>query len=212
MSGAERRRCGRRAARAPSWRAAPAPRCGRPQAPRSPGGPSGTPLRRARHRGLGALVQEREVGERPHDREADEGEDDGGAEAHGRQPIRRRGARATGARGAAHCEAVVNAVRSLDQVQVDSVSDRTFLLHVGGKIEVRGQVPVKTRDDLSMAYTPGVARVCSAIHEDVSKAWTLTIKHNTVAVVSDGSAVLGLGNIGPGAAMPVMEGKAMLFK
>jgi len=113
---------------------------------------------------------------------------------------------------AAHGEAVVNAVRGLDQVHVDSVSDRTFLLHVGGKIEVRGKVPVKTRDDLSMAYTPGVARVCTAIAEDPSKAWTLTIKANTVAVVTDGSAVLGLGNIGPGAAMPVMEGKAMLFK
>src|ERR687883_608849 len=102
---------------------------------------------------------------------------------------------------AAHGEAVVNAVRGLDQVEVDSVSDRTFLLHVGGKIEVRGKVPVKTRDDLSMAYTPGVARVCSAIHEDRAKAWTLTIKANTVAVVSDGSAVLGLGDIGPYAAL-----------
>ena len=113
---------------------------------------------------------------------------------------------------AAHGEAVVNAVRALDEVEVVSVSDRTFLLHVGGKIEVVGQAPVKTRDDLSMAYTPGVARVCSAIHDDVSKAWTLTIKANTVAVVTDGSAVLGLGDIGPHAAMPVMEGKAMLFK
>jgi malate dehydrogenase (oxaloacetate-decarboxylating) len=112
----------------------------------------------------------------------------------------------------AHGEAVTNAVRALDDVDVVSVSDRTFLLHVGGKIEVNGQVPVKTRDDLSMAYTPGVARVCSAIAEDRSKAWTLTIKANTVAVVSDGSAVLGLGDIGPHAAMPVMEGKALLFK
>src|SRR4051794_9288978 len=112
----------------------------------------------------------------------------------------------------AHGEAVVNAVRSLEDVDVVSVSDRTFLLHVGGKIEVVGQSPVKTRDDLSMAYTPGVARVCSAIAQDVSKAWTLTIKANTVAVVTDGSAVLGLGDIGPHAAMPVMEGKAMLFK
>src|SRR4051794_18962711 len=112
----------------------------------------------------------------------------------------------------AHGEAVVNAVKALPEVEVDFVSDRTFLMHVGGKIEVVGQVPVKTRDDLSMAYTPGVARVCSAIAEDVSKAWTLTIKANTVAVVSDGSAVLGLGDIGPHAAMPVMEGKAMLFK
>jgi malate dehydrogenase (oxaloacetate-decarboxylating) len=113
---------------------------------------------------------------------------------------------------AAHGEAVVSSVRSLDDVTVDSVSDRTFLLHVGGKIEVRPKVPVKTRDDLSMAYTPGVARVCMAIADDPAKAWTLTIKANTVAVVTDGTAVLGLGDIGPHAAMPVMEGKAMLFK
>src|SRR5205823_1196086 len=85
-------------------------------------------------------------------------------------------------------------------------------MHLGGKIEVRGKMSVKTRDDLSMAYTPGVARVCMAIHEDPVKAWALTIKSNTVAVVSDGTAVLGLGDIGPAAAMPVMEGKAMLFK
>jgi malate dehydrogenase (oxaloacetate-decarboxylating) len=95
---------------------------------------------------------------------------------------------------------------------VISVSDRTFLLHKGGKIEVRGRVPITTRDDLSMAYTPGVARICTAIHEDPANAWTLTIKRNTVAVVTDGTAVLGLGDIGPEAAMPVMEGKAMLFK
>jgi malate dehydrogenase (oxaloacetate-decarboxylating) len=113
---------------------------------------------------------------------------------------------------AAHGEAVVGAVRSLDEVEVVSISDRTFLLHVGGKIEVVPQSPVRTRDDLSMAYTPGVARVCTAIADDVSKAWTLTIKANCVAVVTDGSAVLGLGDIGPHAAMPVMEGKAMLFK
>jgi malate dehydrogenase (oxaloacetate-decarboxylating) len=113
---------------------------------------------------------------------------------------------------AAHGEAVVDAVRSLEDVEVEGVSDRTFLLHLGGKIEVRGRAPVKTRDDLSMAYTPGVGRVCTAIHEDPSKAWTLTVKANAVAVVSDGSAVLGLGDIGPAAAMPVMEGKAMLFK
>ncbi len=113
---------------------------------------------------------------------------------------------------AAHGEAVVAAVRALDGVSVDSVSDRTFLMHMGGKIEVHPKVQVKTRDDLSMAYTPGVARVSSAIHEDPAKAWTLTIKGNTVAVVSDGTAVLGLGDIGPHAAMPVMEGKAMLFK
>ena len=111
-----------------------------------------------------------------------------------------------------HAEDVVRAVRALEGVQVDSVSDRTFLLHKGGKIEVTPKIPIRTRDDLSMAYTPGVGRVCMAIHEDPSKAWALTIKGNTVAVVSDGTAVLGLGDIGPAAAMPVMEGKAMLFK
>src|SRR3954447_24938822 len=113
---------------------------------------------------------------------------------------------------AAHAERVVNAVRALDGVKVSSVSDRTFLMHKGGKIEVTPKVAIKTRDDLSMAYTPGVARVSSAIAEDVDSAWALTIKGHTVAVVSDGTAVLGLGNIGPEAAMPVMEGKAMLFK
>ena len=111
-----------------------------------------------------------------------------------------------------HGEAVVAAVKALDGVSVESVSDRTFLLHLGGKIEVTSKVPVKTRDDLSMVYTPGVARVSVAIHEDPEKAWALTIKSNTVAVVSDGSAVLGLGDVGPEAAMPVMEGKALLFK
>ena len=111
-----------------------------------------------------------------------------------------------------HAEAVVRAVRDLAGVQVDSVSDRTFLMHKGGKIEVNAKLPLKTRDDLSMAYTPGVGRVCMAIHADPQKSWALTIKGNTVAVVSDGTAVLGLGDIGPEAAMPVMEGKAMLFK
>jgi malate dehydrogenase (oxaloacetate-decarboxylating) len=111
-----------------------------------------------------------------------------------------------------HSEAVVRAVRDLDGVQVDSVSDRTFLMHKGGKIEVNAKLPLKTRDDLSMAYTPGVGRVCMAIHEDPPKGWALTIRGNTVAVVSDGTAVLGLGDIGPVAAMPVMEGKALLFK
>jgi malate dehydrogenase (oxaloacetate-decarboxylating) len=113
---------------------------------------------------------------------------------------------------ATHGEAVVEAVRSLDGVSVDSVSDRTFLMHLGGKIQVNGRIPVKTRDDLSMAYTPGVARVSMAIHADTDKAWSLTIKGNAVAVVSDGTAVLGLGDIGPEAAMPVMEGKALLFR
>ena len=111
-----------------------------------------------------------------------------------------------------HGEAVVAAVQALGDVTVEHVSDRTFLLHLGGKIEVQPTSPVKTRDDLSMAYTPGVGRVCMAIAQDIDKAWSLTIKGNTVAVVSDGSAVLGLGDIGPEAAMPVMEGKAMLFK
>jgi malate dehydrogenase (oxaloacetate-decarboxylating) len=113
---------------------------------------------------------------------------------------------------AEHGERVVAAVRAVEDVTVDSVSDRTFLLHKGGKIEIRPKVPITTRDDLSMAYTPGVARISSAIHDDPAKAWALTIKGNTVAIVSDGTAVLGLGDIGPEAAMPVMEGKAMLFK
>ena len=116
------------------------------------------------------------------------------------------------AASADHIEAIVAAVHSLEGVEVEHVSDRTFLLHLGGKIEMVSKAPLKTRDDLSMAYTPGGARVCIAIAEDVSKVWNLTIKQNTVAVVSDGTAVLGLGDIGPEAAMPVMEGKAMLFK
>src|SRR5882724_6591879 len=111
-----------------------------------------------------------------------------------------------------HAEEIVNAVRSVDGVELIHVSDPTFLMHLGGKIEVVSKVPLKTRADLAMAYTPGVARVCEAIHDDPEKAFTLTIKKNTVAVVTDGTAVLGLGDIGPAAAMPVMEGKAMLFK
>jgi len=116
------------------------------------------------------------------------------------------------AASADHIEAIVAAVQALPGVEVEHVSDRTFLLHLGGKIEMVSKSPLKTRDDLSMAYTPGVARVCTAIAEDPGKVWNLTIKQNTVAVVSDGTAVLGLGDIGPEAAMPVMEGKAMLFK
>jgi malate dehydrogenase (oxaloacetate-decarboxylating) len=104
------------------------------------------------------------------------------------------------------------AVNAVEGARVLDTTDRTFMLHIGGKIEVRNKSPLKTRDDLSMAYTPGVARVCEAIHEDPDKAFQYTIKRNTVAVVSDGTAVLGLGDIGPRAAMPVMEGKAMLFK
>jgi malate dehydrogenase (oxaloacetate-decarboxylating) len=111
-----------------------------------------------------------------------------------------------------HGEAIVARIREVPSVEVLKVSDRTFLMHLGGKIEVNSKVPVKTRDDLSMAYTPGVARVCRAIYEDDDAAFNLTIKRNTVAVVSDGSAVLGMGDIGPKAAMPVMEGKALLFK
>ncbi len=111
-----------------------------------------------------------------------------------------------------HAEEIVNAVRDVDGVELINVSDPTFLMHLGGKIEVVSKVPLKTRADLAMAYTPGVARVCEAIHDDPEKAFTLTIKKNTVAIVTDGTAVLGLGDIGPAAAMPVMEGKAMLFK
>src|SRR5947209_16454592 len=113
---------------------------------------------------------------------------------------------------AEHGKAIVEAARSVDGVEVINVSDRVFLMHLGGKIEVVSKAPLKTRADLSMAYTPGVARVCEAIARDPEKVFTLTIKRNTVAVVTDGTAVLGLGDIGPAAALPVMEGKAMLFK
>lgn len=109
-------------------------------------------------------------------------------------------------------ESLTEAVGALPGIRVINVSDRTFLVHLGGKIEMQPKVKIVNRDDLSRVYTPGVARVCMAIHEDESKAYSLTIKRNTVAVVSDGTAVLGLGDIGPKAAMPVMEGKAMLFK
>ncbi len=115
-------------------------------------------------------------------------------------------------RDAAHQEQIVARVRRLSGVKVINVSDRVFLLHLGGKIAIQNKVPLVTRDALSMAYTPGVARVCEAIAAQPRKAWQLTIKGNSVAVVSDGTAVLGLGDIGPEAAMPVMEGKAMLFK
>ena len=116
------------------------------------------------------------------------------------------------ARNDEHQDQIVAAVRILPEVKVVNVSDRIFLLHLGGKIAIQNKVPLTTRDALSMAYTPGVARVCEAIAADERKAYQLTIKHNSVAVISDGSAVLGLGDIGPAAAMPVMEGKAMLFK
>ena len=97
-------------------------------------------------------------------------------------------------------------------VRIVNISDRTFLMHLGGKIEIHNKAPIRTRDDLSMAYTPGVARVCLATRDDPQRAFALTIKQNTVAVVTDGTAVMGLGDIGPEAALPVMEGKAMLFK
>jgi malate dehydrogenase (oxaloacetate-decarboxylating) len=116
------------------------------------------------------------------------------------------------ARDSEHGQEVVNRLRRVPGVRVVNVSDRTFLMHLGGKIEIHNKIPIRTRDDLSMAYTPGVARVCLAIRDDRERAFSLTIKQNTVAVVTDGSAVLGLGNIGPEAALPVMEGKAMLFK
>ena len=113
---------------------------------------------------------------------------------------------------AEHAEAITEAISSNHNLVVRKVSDRTFLLHLGGKIEIASKVPLKTRDDLSRAYTPGVARISQAIAKDPADLRRLTIKRNTVAVVTDGSAVLGLGNIGPGAALPVMEGKAALFK
>ena len=116
------------------------------------------------------------------------------------------------ARDSEHGQEIVNRLRRLPGVLVVNVSDRTFLMHLGGKIGIQNKVPIRTRDDLSMAYTPGVARVCLAIRDDRERAFALTIKQNTVAVVTDGTAVLGLGNIGPEAALPVMEGKAMLFK
>ena len=111
-----------------------------------------------------------------------------------------------------HAEKITAALAASPILSVRKVSDRTFLLHLGGKLEVQSKVPLKTRDDLSRAYTPGVARICQAIAKDPADARRLTIKRNTVAVVTDGSAVLGLGNLGPAAALPVMEGKAALFK
>ena len=111
-----------------------------------------------------------------------------------------------------HVERIRAAIEELDDIHVIDVRDRTFLMHEGGKIEVHSKAPLTSRDDLSMAYTPGVARVCLAIAENPADVHKFTIKRNSVAVVTDGTAVLGLGNIGPEAALPVMEGKAMLFK
>ena len=111
-----------------------------------------------------------------------------------------------------HSDKIVESIKKIPGVEFVNFSDRTFLVHLGGKISIRNRIPVKTRDDLSMAYTPGVARICMKINQDPEDAYKLTTKGNTVAVVTDGTAVLGLGNIGPKAAMPVMEGKAMLFK
>lgn len=115
-------------------------------------------------------------------------------------------------RDEAHGDDLVKQLKDLENIQIVNVSDRTFLMHLGGKIRVTNKVPLATRDDLSMAYTPGVARVCMAIHDEPENVYKLTIKRNSVAVVTDGTAVLGLGDIGPEASLPVMEGKAMLFK
>src|SRR5271155_731525 len=116
------------------------------------------------------------------------------------------------ASGKEHWERIIAAIEALDGVEVIDTTDRTFQLHVGGKIEQHNKHPLKTREDLSMAYTPGVARVSLSIADDPDRAFQYTIKRNTVAVVSDGTAILGLGALGPAAAMPVMEGKCCLFK
>src|SRR5256885_10235185 len=111
-----------------------------------------------------------------------------------------------------HAQSLIDGINQIEGVKLLHQSDRTFLMHLGGKIEVKSRAPIRTRDDLSMAYTPGVARVCMAIYDEPQDVFNLTIKKNTVAVVTDGTAVLGLGDIGPAAAMPVMEGKCQLFK
>ncbi|PMB19150.1 malic enzyme-like NAD(P)-binding protein [Fischerella thermalis] len=111
-----------------------------------------------------------------------------------------------------HAEAIVQAVKALPNIKLLNVYDRTFNLHRGGKISITSRISLKSVSDLAMAYTPGVGRICTAIAQDPEEVYKLTIKQNTVAIVTDGSAVLGLGNLGPGAALPVMEGKAMLFK
>lgn len=111
-----------------------------------------------------------------------------------------------------HAETIVQAVKALPDIKVLNVYDRTFNLHRGGKISIASRIPLKSVSDLAMAYTPGVGRICTAIAQNPEEVYNLTIKKNTVAIVTDGSAVLGLGNLGPDAALPVMEGKAMLFK
>ena len=111
-----------------------------------------------------------------------------------------------------HANTIITAVRAIPEIDIVSVSDRTFLSHLGGKLEINGRVSVKSRDDLSMIYVPGVTRIAEAILENPDDAWNLSIKKNTVAVISDGSELLGLGNAGPSAALPVMESKALLFK
>lgn len=116
------------------------------------------------------------------------------------------------ARDEAHAQTIILAVRAVDGIDIVHLSDRTFLLHLGGKLEVSSKVPLKTRDDLSMAYVPGVARIARAIADDPNDVFNLTIKRNTVAVISDGSELLNLGNVGPEAALPVMESKALLLK
>src|SRR5208337_17144 len=116
------------------------------------------------------------------------------------------------ARDEEHEKKIVRAIKNITGVKVLRVMDRTFSAHEGGKIEIRSKIPVRDRNDLSKVYTPGVARVCRDLHDCIEHAYRYTIKGNSVAIITDGTAVLGLGNIGPVAAMPVMEGKAMIFK
>src|SRR2546429_8181731 len=116
------------------------------------------------------------------------------------------------ARDSVHAQQIVSRLRHVAGVRIGHVSARTFLMHLGGKIEIRNKVPIRPRDDLSMAYTPGVARVCLAIRDDRQRAFSLTIKQNMVAVVTDGTAVVGLGGIWAEAGLPGVEGKAKLVQ